>query len=238
VTDKTSAPAGVKRQSPSSAVVFELEWVALRARQLEYAAVKQVFGNKGHELNPGLYVRYGTHREVREAVPALLKALGKDRAASEKLVVEAQEAVAAVYKAPGLKLQAAVARLLKAAADAGRALGAVSVLEREKAQDLASRLGLSALGVSLVSCNAGRQAEPGADAWMRCAHSLRLVPSQCVALATSAIACKGAVKANMRCVAIPDVFTTYEDFSGVDLLLESVDELDFSHLPSVLGRLR
>ncbi len=37
------------------------------------------------------------------------------------------------------------------------------------------------------------------------------------------MACKSAMSADLRCVAVPDSFTAFQDFSGADLILESLE---------------
>ena len=38
-------------------------------------------------------------------------------------------------------------------------------------------------------------------------------------------ACKSAMSADLRCVAVPDDFTSFQDYSGADLILGSLDEM-------------
>jgi beta-phosphoglucomutase-like phosphatase (HAD superfamily) len=61
---------------------------------------------------------------------------------------------------------------------------------------------------------------PRADAWEGLARAMSILPGRCVALATSGDACKAALAAGMRCVAVPDRFTAFHDFSGADLVAD------------------
>jgi len=125
---------------------------------------------------------------------------------------------------------AGLKKILKAAVDKGFALGAVTGMEEGLMQQLADHLGLAEMNVTLLSYPQGRLAEPGVEAWLRMARTLNVKPTRCIALTTSGVACKTALKAHMKSVAIPDEFTSCEDFGGADIFVDSVGQLQADKL--------
>jgi beta-phosphoglucomutase-like phosphatase (HAD superfamily) len=70
----------------------------------------------------------------------------------------------------------------------------------------------------------GERYLPSKDTWLRVAAGVGAVPAGCVAVCTSGESAKNALSAGMRCVAIPDQHTDHHDFSGADMVVESLDD--------------
>ena len=68
------------------------------------------------------------------------------------------------------------------------------------------------------------QIYPTAETWSKLAHHCGLAPRRCVALVSSAGACRAALAAGMRCIGVPDEFTAYQYFGGADFLVNKLDE--------------
>lgn len=118
-------------------------------------------------------------------------------------------------------LSPVVETLVKAATRSGIAVGAVSGLREETVTRMADKLQLRDIGVKVLSCHDEEKVFPSPDAWLALARALSARSSRCLALATSSVAARSALSAGMRVVALPDSFTSFQDFSGVDLLLDS-----------------
>ena len=72
------------------------------------------------------------------------------------------------------------------------------------------------------------------DATLKVAKEMSKSPRQCVVLAGTMESCKSALSAGMQCVALPDRFTAFQDFSGAQEVLESQEDLDPQELGEVL----
>jgi beta-phosphoglucomutase-like phosphatase (HAD superfamily) len=57
-----------------------------------------------------------------------------------------------------------------------------------------------------------------------------------IAIVSSQTACKGALTAGATCVAVPDAYTNYEDFSGAKLVLESLGEVPVKEILDLVSR--
>ncbi len=58
------------------------------------------------------------------------------------------------------------------------------------------------------------------------AKSLGKNPFNCGVIATSRAATKSSLSAGMHCVAIPDSYTSHEDFSGADVIIDDLAEMN------------
>ena len=71
---------------------------------------------------------------------------------------------------------------------------------------------------------------------MKAGHRLKIAkamsksPRVCIALVSSMASCKSALSAGMRCVALPDAFTSFQDFGGADVVYEHGDEVAIEEL--------
>jgi beta-phosphoglucomutase-like phosphatase (HAD superfamily) len=66
---------------------------------------------------------------------------------------------------------------------------------------------------------------PSADIWLKTAKAMNIKSRRCLAVGGNMAACKSAMSADLRCLAVPDDFTSFQDYSGADLVLENPDEM-------------
>ena len=85
------------------------------------------------------------------------------------------------------------------------------------------------------SCAVNGRDFPTADAWLKIAKQLGTKPQLCIVLASRSTACKAALSAGMRCIVIPDQYTSFQDFGGADFV---VDEAEPSVVETVLELVR
>ena len=60
--------------------------------------------------------------------------------------------------------------------------------------------------------------------WLKVAKALGKNARFCVAVSSSQVSAKSALSAGMRCVVVPDSFTSHHDFGGVDVILDSWED--------------
>ena len=221
-----ATPRAVAVSAPVSrkyGLLFELEHVSTKGRQREYKALKEVLGQYEIPLAPWTYSRYCMHRLPEEYLPRLAKAAGRQRV-PKKLADEIGGAIRGAFCDGNVHLDEGLARMLKAAEGLNMAVGAVTGLDRETANVLMAKLNLAGKGIELVCVSDCARGFPAADAWLKLATNLGMSPKRCVALASSAAACRAALAAGMRCAAVTDDFTAFEDFSGTDYVVEQQTE--------------
>ena len=88
-----------------------------------------------------------------------------------------------------------------------------------------AKLGLVEQNVQLLAFDNMDKVFPRSDTWMKIAKTASITTRKCLVLATSMIACKSAMAADMQCVAIPDEYTSYQDFSGANMILDKMEDL-------------
>jgi len=216
------------------AILFELENVGLSGHRLAYEAYRAAFKAKNIELPPTLFSRFCLGNAAKKAVPQVLKWAGKERLSVERLVADVHAATKEAFSATGLKLDAALKRILEAAPARGIHLGAWSALEKPLCDQLAAALGIKEIGVQVYAHPNDERAAGGTDGWLKLARMLSIEPTYCVCLATSEPSTRAALAAHMRCVAIPTAFTAFADFGGADYLLASLGDLKVDTLLAML----
>ncbi len=209
---------------PPRAILVELENISANGREVVYEALDSVLTAKGIKISLAMFSRYCVGMHLREALPRLLAIAGKTRLSKEKLFTEAWEKITASFEQDSLQPAPVFKRLSRLAAQKNISLGALALLDLEKARQLAARVGFPDTGSNLVSCMAEQRICPGADAWLKVAKGVSVLPALCVVIASCATSCKGALSAGMRCVAIPDEYTSFQDFSGADYVASAFDD--------------
>ena len=121
-------------------------------------------------------------------------------------------------------LDAGMEDVLNTAIADGALLGALSGLDEATATKVMDKLGLSEKETTVLASASEDRDTPTTDAWLRLAKSMNAPASCCLVIASSARSCKAALSAGMRCVVLPDKFTSFQDFSGADRVLDALDK--------------
>ncbi len=216
-TDETQARA-------THALIFELEYVAVKKRQVEFAAIKSAMKTKNVDLTPVSFVRSGMSPLPRAAITSVLLQAGKKADAIEKAVAAVEKEVAA-YCANDAELDKGLEKLIKAVQGKGIPAVAFTALPEKVALALMEKLGLDKMGVELVIPDEVKDSFPRADSWLKMLKKCDKEDATLVAVVSSQIACKGALTAGAACIAVPDEYTAFQDFSGAKMVLDSVSDV-------------
>ncbi len=138
-----------KPVSTTHALIVELEYVAAKARAVEFASLKSAAKTKGVELTQVMYSRSSMSPLHRAAVTDVLKRAGKKTDAIEKAVGEVDRTVAS-YCEKEAELDAGLAKLIKATQKRGIPVATFTALPEALAKKLMAKLGLDAMGVELI----------------------------------------------------------------------------------------
>lgn len=209
--------------STTHALIFELEYVAAKTRAVEFAGLKSAAKTKGVELTPILFSRSGMSPLHRSAVTDVLKRAGKKTDAIEKAVAEVNKTVAK-YCEDDAELDKGLAKLIKATQKRGIPVATFTALPEAIAHKLMAKLGLDKLGVELIIPEEVKESFPRADDWLKMLKQCDKEDATLVAVVSSQIACKGALTAGAACIVVPDEFTTFQDFSGAKMVLETLSD--------------
>lgn len=205
------------------AVLFELEGIAGSGRQATFEVLHSIFGEQGHEILPAHVSRFCLRPAPEQYMAELLDAVGANRQSASKLVEDARSGIAMQLSSKTTSLPDPVKALLQAAKNSGAPLAALTALSKATAEALMESLGMNELGVELFAVENPEEGHfPRADSWLKVAKVLNRSPFDCGVIASTHDACKSALSAGMRCVALPDRFTAFEDFSGANATVEDL----------------
>jgi beta-phosphoglucomutase-like phosphatase (HAD superfamily) len=206
------------------ALIFELEYVAANTRAVEFASLQSAMKTKGVELTPVLFSRSGMSPLHRQAVTDILLQAGKKADAIEKAVGEVDKTVAN-YCENDAELDAGLAALIKETQNRGIPVVTFTALPADIANKLMAKLGLDELGVELIIPEEVKGSFPRADDWLKMLKQCDKEGVTLVAVVSSQVACKGALTAGAACIAVPDEYTAFQDFSGAKMVVDSLTDL-------------
>lgn len=209
--------------SATHALIFELEYVAADTRAVEFASIKSAVGTKGVELTQVMFSRSGMSPLHRSAVTDVLLQAGKKADAIEKAVAEVDKTVTN-YCENEAELDKGLEKLIKATQARNIPVIAFTALPEDVARKLMVRLGLDKLGVELIIPEEVKSSFPRADDWLKMLKQCDKEGLTLVAVVSSQTACKGALTAGAACIAVPDDYTAFQDFSGAKLVLDSLTD--------------
>ena len=221
VIEQEAAGQGPEQKVRKRALLFELEYVAMNGRQLRYDALKSVLKSQRIDLTPVLFSRYLLSGPLTRCLDALCEGLGKDNIDTGELAAKANDKILSAYGVANPKLDPKLEAVFKADRKHGAGIGALSELDDQHSREIAQSLGLDAFQVVVQA--GGLSSGGSADGWPRVARALNVSPMNGVVLSTHGSSCRAALDAHMRCVVVPDAFTSFQDFAGADYVLDELD---------------
>lgn len=208
------------------ALLFELETVAVAGRGALFDVLSGLLGEHKIELSAVQFARFAVHPSPARYMKDILEITGARKLSADKLTREVQAGLSMYFASSEAVLNPVVDGLLQAAQARGIPAAALSAQPASAAEALLAHLGLAERGVELLAFEPTDEPFPRADHWLKMAKSLQQNPRNCTAFAGSMTSCKAALSAGLHCVAMPDAFTSHQDFGGTDLVLEEGDQPD------------
>ena len=205
------------------AILLELDNVAANGRRFIYDSLKTILKGKGTELSPTKFSRYCLDRSLAVFIPEILEQVGGKRLSPATIIDALNGRIKKWASDKDRKPPPVFQDMMKKAAKASISIGAFASLNEESARQLATHLGLSEDDVPIMSPASEEKRFPSTDVWQKLARSLSVPQTACVAIVTTAQSCRTALAAHMRCIVIPDEFSTFQDFGGADHVLEEFD---------------
>lgn len=211
------------RKKSRRALLIELENVAVNGRGIIYDVLSSVMSGKDIEISPAMYSRHCVDVPIGLCVDRILETSGKTRLSKDKLASEIEEGIKLSLTDNSVKIDKAVASLIDRAVSEEFCVGALSILDQDSARKLLDTTGLSEKGVLIHACSDGDGSLSGREPWLTLARDVKCRPIRSVALASSAYAARGALAAGMKCVVLPDEYTSFQDFGGADFVFDKLD---------------
>lgn len=233
--DKKSAVDKTDQEQPQTAVLLELENVAVNGRQIIYDVFKSVLADKTMKLTPLMFSRYCLDPSSKDFLQALLEVMGKKRLSHEKLLAEITQGIKLSFTDGTVKLESGFKKVLKRATEHNTLVGVLSGLDEETARQLMTKLGLDNMAANLFSYASEDRNFPTSDAWLKLAKNLSIPPYMCIVVATGSASCRAALSGGMKCVVVPDKFTSFQDFSGTDYMIDVLNDAAVEQIFALLG---
>lgn len=225
----------IEEEGSPFALLFELEFIALEARKATFELFQSLLSDSGVKLNPVQFSRYCLHPSPSFAVPALLESLEGKLPNEDKLIDDVSSGLAMYYSSGEAVLRPELKTFLDIARERNVDVGAMSCQDDQAASALIEKIGLDPDEIPVFAYSAGKHTVfPRADMWLKITKTLGKSPRNCVALVSSATSAKSALSSGMRCIALPDAYTGYQDFGGADAVIDSLADADLNELADLV----
>ena len=213
--------------SVKSALIFEMDNVALGARRIRYEVLSGILAEQGIELTPILFSRYCLHPAPSVYMPEFLAAMKYTAMTSEQVVdrLMGETTSRLMQKTP--LISDGLIKWMDAALARGAAIACPSMLPQASADAVAAHLGFERWGVKVYSAlPTVDKAFPRAEHWLKISKTINRNPKRCLALVSNMATTKTALAAMMNVVVVTDEFTEYQDCCGANLVCSDLKEIN------------
>jgi beta-phosphoglucomutase-like phosphatase (HAD superfamily) len=215
----------VEGASAKSALIFEMDNVALGARRIRYEVLAGILKEQKIGLTPILFSRYCLHPAPSMYMPAFLAAMKYTAAKPEQVVERLVNETTSRLMQKSTLVSDGLVKWLDAALARGAAIACTSMLPIASAEGVALHLGFDRWGVKVFSGAQADKGFPHAENWLRIAKALGRNPKRCLAIVSSMATTKTALAAMMHVAVVTDEFTEYQDFCGANLVCADLKEI-------------
>lgn len=212
--------------SAKSALIFEMDNVALGARRIRYEILAGIMKEQRLELTPIQFSRYCLHPAPSVYMPAFLEAMKYKAATPEQVVDRLVGETTSRLMQKTTVISDGLIKWMEAAQARGAAIACISMLPQASADGIAAHLGFERWGVKVFSASPADKGFPHAKNWLQMAKALARNPKRCLTLVSSMSVAKTALAAMMNVVVVTDEFTEYQDFCGTNLICPDLKEIN------------
>ena len=214
--------------SAKSALIFEMDNVALGARRIRYEVLSGILGEQGIELSPVLFSRYCLHPAPSVYMPEFLAAMKYTAAKADQVVERRMGETTSRLMQKTTVVSEGLIRWMDAAIARGAAIACASMLPQASAEAVAQHLHFDRWGVQVYSGlpSVDNKGFPRAEHWLKISRVIGRNPKRCLALVSNMATAKTALAAMMNVVAVTDEFTEYQDFCGANLVCADLKDVE------------
>ncbi len=221
-------PESIRTSSTTSALIFEFDHLVAHVRQAAFDVLRSIFEEQ--DLQVVHFSRVGLQGTPIEAVERLQEKLGVKKGTARKVAEEVINGIQMHLESGMVQVTDALRNVLVAARDRDYKILGLTSLPPNPRDALSERLDLSGLGIELVPFGVKYEAYPRADAWLKVCKEQHVAAPISLALTTSMASTKAALTAGLRCIAVTDVFTDFQDFGGAHAVVGTAKEIDILSL--------
>lgn len=231
----TETKPATEKAKAREVLFFELEYVAVNGRQFVFDTLKQVMKGKDIDVTPALFARCGLTPRPGKAIQAMIESSGRNLTTADQLTEQAESLLVKAFSEKAV-LNKDLPAIIKTAQGMNIQVVALSAWPEAVAKELMKKTGLDAMGVDLVAMDSMDPIFPRADHWLRILKQRGQDETPVIAIVASRAACKGALTAGATCIALPDAYTAFEDFTGAKIVLDTLGDLPAKELLDLVSR--
>jgi len=208
------------------AVIFELENLVGNARLAAFEVLKGILNEKDIKFEAPEFSRHCLFSGPEYYVEQVQEAVGAKKLSTRKLIEDVESGIGLHLTSANVEVPAGLKKIIQYAFDQDIVVAGVSSLPGNVYKSVTAKLGLEEQGIRLFHFESVDRNFPRADAWLKVAKELEIDPRSCLVLGTSQYSCKSALTAGMRCAAIPDDLTSFQDYGGAYAIIDDINEAD------------
>lgn len=207
------------------AVIFDMDGLIVDTEVPEFLCWQRIYARHGVAITPEEWVHMvGMPAAMCHPAAELSRRCGRllDESALKK---EHRRAYLEMLEQSGFAPQPGFPELLAALAAAGTRRAVASTATRDWVAFVLGRMGIAGSFQAIVNGEDVARGKPHPDVYLRAAELLGVPPGECLALEDSAPGVQAARAAGMRCIAVPNGLTRYQDLSAADRVVPSLAEV-------------
>ena len=208
------------------ALILELDYVAADMHRFLYEELSKRLKAAGAELGAEEFARLLFTQTLEDLIVALPKRLKAGSLDGQELLNAVKQSIDEACAGGKIPLRTGILPLLDYAMAQEFTIIAVTALKQVSSRALIAKTALAQRNMEVFTFSGENKAAAGADVWLQVSKKCGLQPRRCLAITGSSETCKAALTAGMCCIAVPDEFTGFQDFSGADLILDDLKEVD------------
>lgn len=212
----------VEGSASERALFFELEFLAMSGWSLLYEAVKEVLAEHKVKINIPIFSKYF----AKKSLVAAVKSIAQDLEVESLEAPEVMDKISSIYVDAIKSKKSCRKGLVSLISDLKKhdiQLGALTCLEPDVVDGILEKLKITSDDIYIMRSEHCGRAVPTAQDWLCLAKETGETTTLCTVASTSAFSTKAALCAGMRCFAIPDKLTSFQDFGGADYVFDSLD---------------
>ncbi len=221
-----STRAQEESQAISRMLIIELEDFVISRRKVLFETIGSLLKDQGITFSEPAFSRFCLNRDLETAVADVKAGLNADKLDPKKFLEEVQSAIDYFYASDDIAAEDGLVEVVNECREHGMTTGVITGLKEEAARKILKKTGLDGEDIKIFSYHGEGKSFPGADVWLRAAKSFKTLPVSCLSMISSSAAFHAALTSGMKCIAVPDVFTSFQDYSGTVALLDSLRELN------------
>lgn len=211
------------------AAIFDMDGLLIDSEPLWYEAAVDVFRPLGILLTPELYAS-SIGLRTTEFVETWFRRYTIDMSIAEQAVADINNTVVDKIRSKG-EAMSGVDHVLGLLQKEGITLGLATSSPTRLIDVVVEKLGVRNVFSAFCSAEHLTHGKPHPQVYLDCASALGVHPVHCVCFEDSFHGLIAAKAARMTCVAVPlPAFRDQPRFKAADLLLNSLDEFELSHL--------